>query len=61
MPYAKNRKRIGFALKQEEFEWLKKYMEFYNCKSYGDYFKLKLKTDLILFNQEEEKKDGNIR
>lgn len=61
MAYAKNRKRIGFALNPEEFEWLKKYMEFYKCKSYGDYFKLKLKTDMILFTNEEEIKNGNIR
>lgn len=59
MPYAKNRKRIGFALTPGEFELLEKYMEFYKCKSYGQYFKLKLKTDLILF--QEEKKDGSIR
>ena len=57
MAYAKNRKRIGFALTPAEFELLEKYMEFYNCKSYGQYFKLKLKTDLILF--QEEKKNGS--
>ena len=59
MAYANNRKRIGFALTPEEYEWLEKYMEFYKCKSYGDYFKLKLKTDLILF--QEEKKNGISR
>lgn len=59
MSYAKNRKRIGFALTPEEFDLLEKYMEFYNCRSYGQYFKLKLKTDLILFEStKKESKNG---
>ena len=61
MAYAKNRKRIGFALTPEEYEWLEKYMEFYKCKSYGDYFKLKLRTDMILFENDKEIKNGIIR
>lgn len=47
--YAKNRTRIGFALTPEEFEILKRNMDFYRCKSYGQYFKLKLKTDNVLY------------
>lgn len=47
--YAKNRKRIGFALTPEEYELLERNMKFYNCKSYGQYFKLKLRTDNVLY------------
>lgn len=54
MAYAKNKTIIKFALSPEEMEWLEKYMEFYNCKSRGQYFKLKLKTDLIFFEKEKK-------
>lgn len=49
--YAKDRIRIGFALTPEEFKELKKNMKFYNCKTYSQYFKMKLRTDRILFEE----------
>ena len=61
MAYAKNRKRIGFALTPEEFELLERNMEFYNCKSYGQYFKLKLKTDNVLYEDLRRNKNGIVR
>lgn len=59
MPYAKNRKRIGFALSPEEYELLERNMKFYNCKSYGQYFKLKLRTDNVLFEDLRRTKNDN--
>lgn len=59
MAYAKNKKRVGFALSPEEMELLQRNMDFYHCKSYGQYFRLKLRTDNILFESlKKEKKDG---
>lgn len=56
MAYKKENTIIKFALTPSEMEWLEKYMEFYHCKSRGQYFKLKLKTDLILFEKEKKEK-----
>lgn len=61
MAYAKNRKRIGFALTPEDFDLLKRNMEFYKCKSYGQYFKLKLKTDNVLYESLMRSSNGNTK